>query len=291
MCRKTLEVLVSFEASIDEAASASIILTTYRKHQRKHIPYTEWPEACLTCEQRFLYPKDLARHEPTHLSDEERAAYKVECEVCGKGFTRKDNRDRHQRKHTASEIASYASNESPPSTSRRPGARQTADSGSSSSQQSRRQRANTGPRFDLGSGSSSRRPSSPFSSPVGRRSAAALQPHGLATPPQSCSSSSSPEVKRHRQGSGPDASNHNSSTPWSAVHLSPQQTRPSKSQPNRVMSFGLVTPPASVASSSSSHKQTRTKRHLEPNLDLPIRPQVIPPPTPTPSRRAAGGRF
>lgn len=35
-------------------------------HQRIHIPYEERPYPCGRCQQRFLYPKDLRRHEKKH---------------------------------------------------------------------------------------------------------------------------------------------------------------------------------------------------------------------------------
>ena len=37
------------------------------QHERCHLPYEERPHSCYFCPKRFLWPKDLRRHENTHL--------------------------------------------------------------------------------------------------------------------------------------------------------------------------------------------------------------------------------
>ena len=39
-------------------------------HERSHLPYEKRPYLCDQCEKRFLYPKDLRRHEQTHRATE-----------------------------------------------------------------------------------------------------------------------------------------------------------------------------------------------------------------------------
>lgn len=38
------------------------------QHERSHLPYDQRPYGCESCEKRFLFPKDLRRHESTHAS-------------------------------------------------------------------------------------------------------------------------------------------------------------------------------------------------------------------------------
>lgn len=130
------------------------------------------------------------------------------------------------------------------------------------------------------------RPAGQSSSPgstSSKRNSGAGSPrlYGLPTPPQSLppSSSTTGETKHHQR----------SDSVMNAYRPHPQPSSPlqepkflsSKRQPERVMSFGLVTPPRSGASSSSSGSRTKA----------PLQSQGrSPPPTPTPVGRTLHAR-
>ncbi|XP_014551469.1 hypothetical protein COCVIDRAFT_112826 [Bipolaris victoriae FI3] len=74
------------------------------RHQHTHTAKIDRPYRCSRCEQSFLYPKGLKRHEATHLNSESEDKALIYCEVhsCpygpdGKGFSRRDILMRHMR--------------------------------------------------------------------------------------------------------------------------------------------------------------------------------------------------
>ncbi|KAF1948253.1 hypothetical protein CC80DRAFT_328033 [Byssothecium circinans] len=75
-----------------------------KRHQKTHLSRTERPHKCAICDEGFLYPKDLARHQNKHTA----AQGTLFCHVpgCGsEGFSRKDNLLRHIRKQHSTVIA------------------------------------------------------------------------------------------------------------------------------------------------------------------------------------------
>ncbi|KAK3691161.1 hypothetical protein LTR37_018815 [Vermiconidia calcicola] len=77
------------------------------KHQdRVHGDYSRRPHACQQCDRRFLYPKDLRRHEATH-GQASRIYFCpwTDCEFAKKGFIRKDHFDRHLPIHFRTNLA------------------------------------------------------------------------------------------------------------------------------------------------------------------------------------------
>ena len=64
-----------------------------KHHMRAHIPKDQQPFDCNICGERFLYNKDLKRHNSKHDSFSE----KFSCPVCGHSFSRRDNMERHRR--------------------------------------------------------------------------------------------------------------------------------------------------------------------------------------------------
>jgi uncharacterized Zn-finger protein len=72
------------------------------RHSRTHLSESERPYRCTQCDQSFLYPKDLRRHETTHS---ETNSGSIHCHVnsCSYGpgglsFTRRDGLLRHMRR-------------------------------------------------------------------------------------------------------------------------------------------------------------------------------------------------
>jgi uncharacterized C2H2 Zn-finger protein len=72
------------------------------RHSRTHLSESERPYRCAQCDQSFLYPKDLRRHETTHS---ETNIGTIHCQVnsClygpgGLSFTRRDGLLRHMRR-------------------------------------------------------------------------------------------------------------------------------------------------------------------------------------------------
>jgi uncharacterized C2H2 Zn-finger protein len=72
------------------------------RHSRTHLSESERPYKCTHCDQSFLYPKDLRRHETTHS---ETNSGSIHCHVnsCsygpgGSSFTRRDGLLRHMRR-------------------------------------------------------------------------------------------------------------------------------------------------------------------------------------------------
>jgi hypothetical protein len=72
------------------------------RHSRTHLSESERPYRCTHCDQSFLYPKDLRRHETTHSETNSRS---IHCHVnsCSYGpgglsFTRRDGLLRHMRR-------------------------------------------------------------------------------------------------------------------------------------------------------------------------------------------------
>ncbi|KAF2732987.1 hypothetical protein EJ04DRAFT_513533 [Polyplosphaeria fusca] len=70
------------------------------RHVKTHWSHEQRPHRCNTCNQGFLYPKDLNRHRKTHAPSA-LPAPKVYCAVAGcsqdSGFSRRDNLLRHYR--------------------------------------------------------------------------------------------------------------------------------------------------------------------------------------------------
>jgi len=75
------------------------------RHQRTHTDMSERPHKCGQCDKSFLYPKDLKRHEATHLGDQDQEKPSFHCPVTsceygpgGSGFSRKDGMLRHMKR-------------------------------------------------------------------------------------------------------------------------------------------------------------------------------------------------
>jgi len=75
------------------------------RHQRTHTDMSERPHRCGQCDKSFLYPKDLKRHEATHLGDQDEEKPSFHCPVTsceygpgGSGFSRKDGMLRHMKR-------------------------------------------------------------------------------------------------------------------------------------------------------------------------------------------------
>jgi uncharacterized Zn-finger protein len=73
------------------------------RHKRTHTCKYERPHKCAQCRQSFLYPKDLKRHQATHLDVGDMPMFHCEVASCeygpGKqGFSRKDGMVRHMRR-------------------------------------------------------------------------------------------------------------------------------------------------------------------------------------------------
>ena len=75
------------------------------RHQRTHTDMSERPHKCGQCDKSFLYPKDLKRHEATHLGDQDEEKPSFHCPVTsceygpgGSGFSRKDGMLRHMKR-------------------------------------------------------------------------------------------------------------------------------------------------------------------------------------------------
>lgn len=76
-------------------------LTILSRHQKQHLGRSERPHPCPDCDEGFLYPKDLHRHQRKH-ADQPFAQVTFfcpypDCRSRG-GFSRRDNLLRHQRK-------------------------------------------------------------------------------------------------------------------------------------------------------------------------------------------------
>lgn len=84
------------------------MLITYSRHSKIHLVSYERPHKCDACQEGFLYPKDLHRHQRRHVDQysEQKTFY---CDFPGcpdiKGFSRRDNLLRHQRKQHSSFVA------------------------------------------------------------------------------------------------------------------------------------------------------------------------------------------
>lgn len=78
------------------------------RHQKTHLNSSERPHKCSTCNEGFLYPKDLQRHRRKH-KEQPSAQVTFFCRYpgCGnlEGFSRRDNLLRHQRKQHAPIVA------------------------------------------------------------------------------------------------------------------------------------------------------------------------------------------
>lgn len=75
-------------------------LTDLRHHRRCHTPMHRRPHGCPRCPRRFLYPRELARHMPTHGSEYSLQRFicpDAECSYAIRGFLRRDHLIRHVR--------------------------------------------------------------------------------------------------------------------------------------------------------------------------------------------------
>jgi hypothetical protein len=73
------------------------------RHKRTHTCKHERPYKCAQCRQSFLYPKDLKRHQATHLDVGDMPMFHCEVASCEygpgrQGFSRKDGMVRHMRR-------------------------------------------------------------------------------------------------------------------------------------------------------------------------------------------------
>ncbi|KAF1843279.1 uncharacterized protein K460DRAFT_142421 [Cucurbitaria berberidis CBS 394.84] len=78
------------------------------RHQKTHLDRSERPHKCFTCNEGFLYPKDLHRHERKHIQQpSDQVTFFCHYPGCGnlEGFSRRDNLLRHQRKQHAAIVA------------------------------------------------------------------------------------------------------------------------------------------------------------------------------------------
>jgi len=74
------------------------------RHRKTHLDRSERPHLCNTCNEGFLYPKDLQRHQRKHNQQSAQVTYFCNYPGCHdlNGFSRRDNLLRHQRnKHPA----------------------------------------------------------------------------------------------------------------------------------------------------------------------------------------------
>ena len=70
----------------------------YHHQRNKHTDYASRPCACTRCDKRFLYPKDLRRHERTHEHGSRQFyCHQSTCKWHTRGFGRQDHLDRHVR--------------------------------------------------------------------------------------------------------------------------------------------------------------------------------------------------
>lgn len=89
-----------------------------RYHQRCHRPIEQRPHACPYCDARFLYPREVERHLPSHGREYGQRWYcpDLECAYATEGFGRKDHLTRHLRssQHSAgsTQLSSYGSSSS-----------------------------------------------------------------------------------------------------------------------------------------------------------------------------------
>ncbi|RFU27846.1 hypothetical protein B7463_g8482, partial [Scytalidium lignicola] len=65
-------------------------------HLRYHQKRYECPHPSHTEKVAFSLEKDLKRHQKTHNSESERELERHYCQYCGEGFTRADNKKRHE---------------------------------------------------------------------------------------------------------------------------------------------------------------------------------------------------
>ena len=70
--------------------------TDLTHHMRIHTPEGARPFGCRTCGKRFLYNKDLRRHELVHAAKRLFCPH-VGCKFSARGFSRQDHLDRHLR--------------------------------------------------------------------------------------------------------------------------------------------------------------------------------------------------
>jgi hypothetical protein len=71
------------------------------RHRKIHLDRSERPHKCSVCDEGFLYPKDLHRHQRKHTTSIQSTALYCHYPSCTnlEGFSRRDNLLRHQRKH------------------------------------------------------------------------------------------------------------------------------------------------------------------------------------------------
>ncbi|KAF1913425.1 hypothetical protein BDU57DRAFT_356113 [Ampelomyces quisqualis] len=71
------------------------------RHKKTHLDSSQRPHRCNLCNEGFLYPKDLARHQRRHI-EQPSVKNTFHCSHPGcdnlEGFSRRDNLLRHQRK-------------------------------------------------------------------------------------------------------------------------------------------------------------------------------------------------
>jgi hypothetical protein len=83
------------------------------RHRKTHLGSSERPHLCDLCNEGFLYPKDLARHQKKHIAQpsDKNTFY---CLVPGcnniEGFSRSDNLLRHHRNRHSTKGPSRKSN-------------------------------------------------------------------------------------------------------------------------------------------------------------------------------------
>lgn len=65
-----------------------------------------WPHKCRLCPARFLWPKDLKKHEPVHEPADGRRDFPCNVPGCGKAYTRRDNMLKHMRREHPSPSSS-----------------------------------------------------------------------------------------------------------------------------------------------------------------------------------------
>ena len=76
-----------------------------KHHRRCHIPTEQRPHPCPYCTQRFLYPREVERHLPTHGLGLRYYCKHSSCPYATRGFGRQDHLTRHVRtKHVADSV-------------------------------------------------------------------------------------------------------------------------------------------------------------------------------------------
>lgn len=76
-----------------------------KRHMKLHLGSSERPHKCNVCQEGFIYPKDLSRHQRKHSPSRPQLYCHIEGCSRADGFSRRDNLLRHIRKQHPGEVA------------------------------------------------------------------------------------------------------------------------------------------------------------------------------------------